>query len=105
MKCFAARSQWEMWKKQNPRGFPRGFWKKPAITYFRVIHTIMGPKCLTAVFGMGTGVATWVWSPARRIPVGSGQWPVKTTTHGHATGEYQKGSGKSFFSVCDPRQS
>ena len=37
--------------------------KKPAITYFRVIHTIMGPKCLTAVFGMGTGVATWVWSP------------------------------------------
>ena len=37
------------------------------MTYFRVIHTIMGPKCLTAVFGMGTGVATWVWSPARRI--------------------------------------
>ncbi|SRR6266852_9644218 len=37
------------------------------MTYFRVIHTIMGPKCLTAVFGMGTGVATWVWSPARRM--------------------------------------
>ena len=35
--------------------------------YFRVVHTIMDPKCLTAVFGMGTGVATWVWSPARRF--------------------------------------
>ena len=54
-------------EKQNPRGCPRGFWQKPAMTYFRVIHTIMGPKCLTAVFGMGTGVATWVWSPARRF--------------------------------------
>src|SRR6516164_8278669 len=26
----------------------------------------MGPVCLTAVFGMGTGVATRVWSPGRR---------------------------------------
>ena len=33
------------------------------MTYFRAIRTIMGPECLTAVFGMGTGVATWVWSP------------------------------------------
>ena len=33
------------------------------MTYFRAIRTIIGPKCLTAVFGMGTGVATWVWSP------------------------------------------
>jgi hypothetical protein len=54
--------------EKNPRGGGHeGFEKKPAITYFRVIHTIMGPKCLTAVFGMGTGVATWVWSPARRM--------------------------------------
>ena len=40
---------------------------KPAMIYFRVVHTIMDPKCLTAVFGMGTGVATWVWSPERRM--------------------------------------
>src|SRR6185436_5056889 len=33
------------------------------MTYFRAVRTIIGPKCLTAVFGMGTGVATWVWSP------------------------------------------
>ena len=32
--------------------------KIPAITYFRAIDTIIGPGCLTAVFGMGTGVAT-----------------------------------------------
>ena len=38
--------------------------KLPAMTYFRAGRTIIGPKCLTAVFGMGTGVATWVWSPA-----------------------------------------
>ena len=37
------------------------------MTYFRAIRTIMGPKCLTAVFGMGTGVATWVWSPESRL--------------------------------------
>ncbi len=28
--------------------------------------TIMGPSGLTAVFGMGTGVAPTVWSPERR---------------------------------------
>ena len=47
--------------------------KLPAMTYFRAGRTIIGPKCLTAVFGMGTGVATWVWSPAvsfgRRIEI------------------------------------
>ena len=51
----------------KPPWLPTGVLIKPAITYFRVIHTIMGPKCLTAVFGMGTGVATWVWSPASRF--------------------------------------
>ena len=43
------------------------------MTYFRAIRTIMGPKCLTAVFGMGTGVSTWVWSPASRIDPDAGQ--------------------------------
>jgi hypothetical protein len=54
-------------KHKTPEVALGGFEKKPAMTYFRVIHTIMGPKCLTAVFGMGTGVATWVWSPARSM--------------------------------------
>src|SRR5262245_60748016 len=54
-------------KAKPSRVAPRGFWQKPAMIYFRVVHTIMDPKCLTAVFGMGTGVATWVWSPARRM--------------------------------------
>ena len=54
-------------KKPLVTDVTRGLKKKPAMTYFRVVHTIMGPKCLTAVFGMGTGVATWVWSPASRM--------------------------------------
>ena len=40
--------------------------KIPAITDFRAKGTIMGPTGLTAVFGMGTGVAPPVWSPERR---------------------------------------
>jgi hypothetical protein len=62
------------------------------MTYFRAIRTIMGPKCLTAVFGMGTGVATWVWSPASRGRV-RGDLTVVV---------YQKGSGSSCISVCAP---
>ncbi len=38
----------------------------PAMTDFRALGTIMGPAGLTAVFGMGTGVAPPVWSPGRR---------------------------------------
>lgn len=34
----------------------------PALTYFR-LTTIIGPCCLTAVFGMGTGVSNRVWAP------------------------------------------
>ena len=38
------------------------------MTDFRAVWdgTIMGPAGLTAVFGMGTGVAPPVWSPGRR---------------------------------------
>ena len=39
---------------------------EPAMTYFRAGRTIIGPRCLSAVFGMGTGVSTWAWSPASR---------------------------------------
>ena len=38
----------------------------PAITDFRACGTIIGPAGLTAVFGMGTGVAPPVWSPRNR---------------------------------------
>ncbi len=38
------------------------------MTDFRACGTIMGPTGLTAVFGMGTGVAPPVWSPGRRPP-------------------------------------
>ncbi len=39
----------------------------PALTYFR-LATIIGPGCLTAVFGMGTGVSSRVWAPGIRFP-------------------------------------
>ena len=45
--------------------------KKPAMTYSRPGRTTIGPECLTAVFGMGTGVATRVWSPAVRVDASS----------------------------------
>ena len=41
------------------------------MTDFRARGTIMGPAGLTAVFGMGTGVAPPVWSPG--IRPGGGQ--------------------------------
>ena len=34
-----------------------------AIPTFASALTIIGPECLTTVFGMGTGVSTTVWSP------------------------------------------
>jgi hypothetical protein len=34
----------------------------PALTYFRA-NTIIGPDCLTSVFGMGTGISSRVWAP------------------------------------------
>ena len=42
------------------------------MTDFRAISTIMGPAGLTAVFGMGTGVAPPVSSPGKRAPGRSG---------------------------------
>src|SRR5262245_13861586 len=37
--------------------------KDPAMTYSRPRRTTIGPGCLTAVFGMGTGMAIRAWSP------------------------------------------
>lgn len=64
------------WKKAiKPRSgrIPAGFlgFAKPraakeknlAIPTFASALTIIGPGCLTTVFGMGTGVSTTVWSP------------------------------------------
>ena len=42
---------------------------KPAMTYSRAGRTTIGPRCLSAVFGMGTGGATRVCSPASRLDI------------------------------------
>jgi hypothetical protein len=41
--------------------------KFPAITYSRPRRTTIGPGCLTAVFGMGTGGTIRVCSPRNRV--------------------------------------
>jgi hypothetical protein len=61
-----------MKQRRAPRGEARGPHKSPAITYSRAIRTTIGPGCLTAVFGMGTGVAIRVCSPGKRSDAGPG---------------------------------
>ena len=57
--------------KQKPRGdVPAGFLINLAIPTFASALTIIGPGCLTTVFGMGTGVSTTVWSPEKRATGG-----------------------------------
>jgi hypothetical protein len=46
------------------------------MTYFRAGRTIIGPRCLSAVFGMGTGVSTWAWSPASLLLASGGLRPA-----------------------------
>ena len=43
---------------------------KPAMSYSRAGRTTIGPGCLSAVFGMGTGVSTRAWPPASSFPTG-----------------------------------
>ena len=51
---------------ENPRQVAlSGVHKFPAMTYSRPRRTTMGPGCLTAVFGMGTGGAIRVCSPRK----------------------------------------
>ena len=38
--------------------------KKPAATYFPALAVSSAQRCLTSVFGMGTGIATSPWPPA-----------------------------------------
>src|SRR5262249_20731951 len=57
------------------------------MTYSRAVRTTIGPKCLTAVFGMGTGVATWVWSPESRLAIADFRWK-------NAIARYQMAAGR-----------
>ena len=50
-------------ERERPAVFTAGRSNAPAMTYSRARRTTMGPGCLTAVFGMGTGVAIQVSSP------------------------------------------
>src|SRR6516225_11320596 len=51
-------------KRERPADFRRrAAHQTPAMTYSRAGSTTIGPGCLTAVFGKGTGVAIRVWSP------------------------------------------
>ena len=51
-------------QKKNPAwDFSQAGLKNLAIPTFASALTIIGPECLTTVFGMGTGVSTTVWSP------------------------------------------
>ena len=63
------------------------------MTDFRACGTIMGPAGLTAVFGMGTGVAPPVWSPERRP--GAGQGPAgRDGSVVVRTGRWSSGQGR-----------
>ena len=73
-------------KRERPRGVSLGGVRQfPAMTYSRAIRTTIGPGCLTAVFGMGTGVAIRVCSPECRSV-------------------YQEGSGKGVASLHRTRR-
>ena len=64
------------------------------MTYSRAVRTTIGPGCLTAVFGMGTGVSSRVSSPERRLaPEGAGmsirrRWELRLSV--------SPGSGRSW---------
>ena len=62
------------------------------MTYFRAESTIIGPECLTAVFGMGTGVTTSGMITGIRMKSQSqfGGFEVTSTTR--------------TFSRCDPSE-
>src|SRR5688500_15049239 len=62
------------------------------MTYFRAWGTIMGPSCLTAVFGMGTGVTSSVCSPEA--------WGGR---FGHADVSNGSGEGCALFGAALPR--
>ncbi len=54
-------------KRKQPRELSLTglFLDKSGNTYSRTCSTTIGSKSLTTVFGMGTGVTFWIWSPER----------------------------------------
>ncbi len=66
--------------------------KDPAITYFRAESTIIGSRCLTAVFEMGTGVSIWINSPGSFNEFG---WYEVIQTYGDHEQEREK-CGQAF---------
>ena len=80
--------------KGPPSGVSPGRRQIPAITYSRAVGTTIGPGCLTAVFGMGTGGAIQVCSPESCLVAGRRLPP---RNRGIATG-----SDKSHVSACGP---
>src|SRR5436190_18589298 len=74
---------------------PAGPSQTPAVTYSRAGSTTIGPGCLTAVFGTGTGVATRVWSPGSRLDVAG---RVRVAPCGTAVRERVRGSPGSVRS-------
>ncbi len=83
-------------------------WMIPAMTDFRARGTIIGLAGLTAVFGMGTGVAPPVWSPENRPAGGQAgralfRWGRSHTRHSrYGTHEPNSGSlsDRSLASPC-----
>jgi hypothetical protein len=56
--------------RKSPQTFVCGLFEEtPAMTDSRARGTTMGPGCLTAVFGMGTGVAIQVCSPGSSVDI------------------------------------
>ena len=78
-------------------GEERGRNKLAGDTYSRAGRTTMGPERFTAVFGMGTGVSTRVWSPAWSVSVGRrpGLWGAA----GPTLYRWQRGEAVSWISA------
>jgi hypothetical protein len=85
-----AAGQPEMKRAARERGGLAGGsgWMIPAMTDFRAVGTIMGLAGLTAVFGMGTGVAPPVWSPERRPAGGQARPGAISVGRSHARGSH-----------------
>src|SRR5271168_1731314 len=78
----------------------------PAITDFRAKGTIMGLAGLTAVFGMGTGVAPPVWSPEMYPAGGQARRAPRINRCSHASGTISAAAIalSSHQHQCGPRR-
>ena len=63
------------WQKEGPQHELRAL-EEPGDNLLSRIRTIIGGNCLTTVFGMGTGMASCLWSPGLTVaPRGHGTRP------------------------------